>query len=173
MPKTEDKYVVALDIGTSKVCVLVGEVSDRNQLEIIGKGTSPMKGRRRGSIINLDQAIDAVKKAVDEAEVMAGLQIESVYVGSAGDHIRSVNSRGVVSVMGKHKEISRDDIDRVIEASKSINIPAELELLHVVPRQFVVDGQDGIQDPLGMTAQRLEGNVATRPGGTTNQPKGR
>ncbi len=168
MPKTEEKYVVALDIGTSKVCVLVGEVNDRNQLEIIGKGTSPMKGTRRGNIINLDQAIDAVKKAVDEAEVMAGLQIESVYVGIAGDHIRSVNSRGVVSVMGKHKEISRDDIDRVIEASKSINIPAELELLHVVPRQFVVDGQDGIHDPLGMTAQRLEANVHIVTGARTH-----
>lgn len=168
MPKTEEKYVVALDIGTSKVCVLVGEVNDRNQLEIIGKGTAPMKGTRRGNIINLDQAIDAVKKAVDEAEVMAGLQIESVYAGIAGDHIRSVNSRGVVSVMGKHKEIAREDIDRVIEASKSINIPAELELLHVVPRQFVVDGQDGIHDPLGMTAQRLEANVHIVTGARTH-----
>jgi len=168
MPKTEEKYVVALDIGTSKVCVLVGEVNDRNQLEIIGKGTSPMKGTRRGNIINLDQAIDAVKKAVDEAEVMAGLQIESAYVGVAGDHIRSVNSRGVVSVMGKHKEIAREDIDRVIEASKSINVPAELELLHVVPRQFVVDGQDGIHDPLGMTAQRLEANVHIVTGARTH-----
>ena len=168
MPKNEEKYVVALDIGTSKVCVLVGEIADRGQLEIIGKGTAPMKGTRRGNIINLDQAIDAVKKAVDEAEVMAGLQIESVYVGVAGDHIRSVNSRGVVSVMGKHKEISRDDIGRVIEASKSINIPAELELLHVIPRQFVVDGQDGIHDPLGMTAQRLEANVHIVTGARTH-----
>ena len=168
MPRTEDKYIVALDIGTSKVCVLVGEVNDRGQLEIIGKGTSPMKGTRRGNIINLDQAIDAVKKAVDEAEVMAGLQIESVYVGIAGDHIRSVNSRGVVSVMGKHKEIAREDIDRVIEASKSINIPAELELLHVIPREFVVDGQDGIHDPLGMTATRLEANVHIVTGARTH-----
>ncbi len=168
MPKTEEKYIVALDIGTSKVCVLVGEVTDRNQLEIIGKGTAPMKGTRRGNIINLDQAIDAVKKAVDEAEVMAGLQIESVYVGVAGDHIRSVNSRGVVSVGGKHKEISREDIDRVIEASKSIDIPAELELLHVIPREFVVDGQDGIHDPLGMTAARLEANVHIVTGARTH-----
>lgn len=168
MPRTEEKYIVALDIGTSKVCVLVGEVNDRNQIEIIGKGTAPMKGTRRGNIINLDQAIDAVKKAVDEAEVMAGLQIESVYVGVAGDHIRSVNSRGVVSVMGKHKEISREDIERVIEASKSINIPAELELLHVVPREFVVDGQDGIHDPLGMTATRLEANVHIVTGARTH-----
>jgi len=159
MSRTEEKYVVALDIGTSKVCVLVGEINDRGQLEIIGKGTSPMKGTRRGNIINLDQAIEAVKKAVDEAEVMAGLQIESVYVGISGDHIRSVNSRGVVSVVGKHKEIGREDIERVIEASKSINIPAELELLHVIPREFVVDGQDGIHDPIGMTAARLEANV--------------
>lgn len=168
MSRTEDRYIVALDIGTSKACALVGEVTDRGQLEIIGKGTSPMKGTRRGNIINLDQAIEAVKKAVDEAEVMAGLQIESVYVGVAGDHIRSVNSRGVVSVMGKHKEIAREDIDRVIEASKSINIPAELELLHVIPREFVVDGQDGIHDPIGMTATRLEANVHIVTGARTH-----
>lgn len=168
MPKTEEKYIVALDIGTSKVCVLVGEINDRGQLEIIGKGTSPMKGTRRGNIINLDQAIDAVKKAVDEAEVMAGVQIESVYVGVSGDHIRSVNSRGVVSVTGKHKEIAREDIDRVIEGSKSINVPTELELLHVIPREFVVDGQDGIHDPLGMTAARLEANVHIVTGARTH-----
>ena len=168
MPKTEEKYIVALDIGTSKVCVLVGEVTDRGQLEIIGKGTAPMKGTRRGNIINLDQAIDAVKKAIDEAEVMAGLQIEAAYVGIAGDHIRSVNSKGVVSIVGKHREITREDIDRVIEASKSINIPAELELLHVIPREFVVDGQDGIHDPLGMTAARLEANVHIVTGARTH-----
>jgi cell division protein FtsA len=168
MPRVEDRYIVALDIGTSKVCVLVGEVNDRGQLEIIGKGTSPMKGTRRGNIINLDQAIDAVKKAVDEAEVMAGLQIESVYVGVAGDHIRSVNSRGVVSVTGKHREISREDIDRVIEASKSIAVPGELELLHVIPREFIVDGQDGIHDPLGMTAGRLEAKVHIVTGARTH-----
>src|SRR5512141_2675497 len=118
-----DNYIVALDIGTSKACVLVGEVNDRDQLDIIGKGTSPMRGTRRGNIVNLDQAIEAIKKAVDEAEVMAGLQIESAFVGVAGDHIRSINSRGVVSVMGRHKEIVREDIDRVIEASRSISIP--------------------------------------------------
>ncbi len=167
MPRT-DKYVVAVDIGTSKVCVLVGEVNDRGQLEIIGKGSAPMKGTRRGNIANLDQAIDALKKAVDEAEVMAGLQIESAYVGIAGDHIRSVNSRGVVSVMGRNKEITREDIDRVIEASRSINIPGELELLHVIPREFVVDGQDGIQDPLGMTGSRLEANVHIVSGARTH-----
>lgn len=168
MSRTEEKYIVALDIGTSKVCALVGEINDRGQVELIGKGTSPMKGTRRGNIINLDQAVDAVKKAVDEAEVMAGLQIESAYVGVAGDHIRSVNSRGVVSVMGKHKEIAREDIDRVIEASKSIAIPSELELLHVIPREFVVDGQDGIHDPLGMTAGRLEANVHIVTGARTH-----
>jgi cell division protein FtsA len=167
MPKSES-YTVALDIGTSKVCVLVGETNDRGQIEIIGKGTAPMRGTRRGNIINLDQAIDAIKKAVDEAEVMAGVQIESAYVGVAGDHIRSVNSKGVVSVMGKHKEITREDIERVIEASKSINIPSELELLHVVPREFVVDGQDGIHDPLGMTGSRLEANVHIVTGARTH-----
>lgn len=167
MAKT-DNYVVALDIGTSKVCVLVGEVNDRGQLEIIGKGTSPMRGTRRGNITNLDQAIEAIKKAVDEAEVMAGVQIDSAYVGIAGDHIRSVNSRGVVSVMGKHKEIGREDIDRVIEASRSINVPGELEVLHVIPREFVVDGQDGIHDPLAMTGSRLEANVHIVTGARTH-----
>ncbi|HUO84640.1 MAG TPA: cell division protein FtsA [Thermoanaerobaculia bacterium] len=167
MPRT-DKYVVGVDLGTSKVCVLVGEVNDRGQLEIIGKGSAPMRGTRRGNIVNLDQAVDALKKAVDEAEVMAGLQIESAYVGVSGDHIRSVNSRGVVSVMGRQKEITREDILRVIEASRSINIPGELELLHVVPREVVVDGQDGIQDPLGMTGSRLEANVHIVTGARTH-----
>jgi cell division protein FtsA len=167
MPKNE-KYVVAIDIGTSKVCVLVGEENDRGRLEIIGKGTSPMRGTRRGNIINLDQAVDALKKAVDEAEVMAGVQIESAYVGIAGDHIRSVNSRGVVSVMGRDKEVTREDIQRVIEASKSISIPSELELLHVIPREFVLDGQDGIADPVGMTGSRLEANVHIVTGARTH-----
>jgi cell division protein FtsA len=163
-----DRYVVALDVGTSKVCVLVGEINDRGQLEIIGKGTAPMRGTRRGNIINLDQAIEAVKRAVDEAEVMAGLQIEAAYVGVAGDHIRSVNSRGVVSVTGKNKEITREDIDRVIEASRSINVPGELEVLHVIPKEFVVDGQDGIHDPLGMTGSRLEAKVHIVTGARTH-----
>jgi cell division protein FtsA len=167
MPKNE-KYVVAIDIGTSKVCVLVGEENDRGRLEIIGKGTSPMRGTRRGNIINLDQAVDALKKAVDEAEVMAGVQIESAYVGIAGDHIRSVNSRGVVSVMGRDKEVTREDIQRVIEASKSISIPSELELLHIIPREFVLDGQDGIADPVGMTGSRLEANVHIVTGARTH-----
>ncbi|MHB0968382.1 MAG: cell division protein FtsA [Thermoanaerobaculia bacterium] len=167
MAKTEN-YVVALDIGTSKACVLVGETNDRGSLEIIGKGTAPMRGTRKGNIINLDQAIDAVKRAVDEAEVMAGLQIESAYVGVSGDHIRSVNSRGVVSVTGRHKEITREDVERVIEASKSIAIPAELEILHVIPREFVVDGQDGIHDPVGMTGARLEANVHIVTGARTH-----
>jgi cell division protein FtsA len=96
--------IVGIDIGTSKVCVLIGEANARNQVEIIGKGTAPMRGTRRGNIANLDQAVDALKRAVDEAEVMAGVQIESAYVGVSGDHIRSVNSRGVVSVSGRHKE---------------------------------------------------------------------
>jgi cell division protein FtsA len=163
-----DKYTVALDIGTSKVCVLVGEANERGQLEIIGKGTAPMRGTRRGNIINLDQAIDAVKKAVDEAEVMAGLQIDSACVGVAGDQIRSANSRGVVSVNGKGKEISREDIDRVIEKSRAIPIPGELEVLHVIPREFVVDGQDGIHDPLGMNGSRLEANVHIVTGAKTH-----
>jgi cell division protein FtsA len=167
MPKNE-KYVVAIDIGTSKVCVLVGEENDRGRLEIIGKGTSPMRGTRRGNIINLDQAVDALKKAVDEAEVMAGVQIESAFVGIAGDHIRSVNSRGVVSVMGRDKEVTREDIQRVIEASKSISIPSELELLHVVPREFILDGQDGIADPVGMNGSRLEANVHIVTGARTH-----
>jgi cell division protein FtsA len=163
-----DKYTVALDIGTSKVCVLVGEVSDRGQLEIIGKGTAPMRGTRRGNIINLDQAVEAVKKAVDEAEVMAGVQIESACVGLAGDQIRSANSRGVISVTGRNKEITREDIDRVIEKSRSIPIPAELEILHVVPREFVVDAQDGVHDPLGMTGSRLEAKVHIVTGARTH-----
>lgn len=165
---TNEKGIVGIDIGTSKVCVLIAEVNDRNQVEIIGKGTAPMRGTRRGNIANLDQAVDALKRAVDEAEVMAGMQIESAFVGVAGDHIRSVNSRGVVSVSSKHREVSREDIDRVIEAARSISVPQELEVLHVVPREFVVDGQDGIHDPLGMTGSRLEANVHIVTGARTH-----
>ncbi len=160
--------IVGIDIGTSKVCVLIGEVGQRGHVEIIGKGTAPMRGTRRGNIVNLDQAVDALKRAVDEAEVMAGMQIEAAYVGLAGDHIRSVNSRGVVSVSGKHKEVSREDIDRVIEAARTISVPQELEVLHVIPREFVVDGQDGIHDPIGMTGSRLEANVHIVTGARTH-----
>ena len=167
MARTE-KYNVALDIGTSKVCVLVGEVSERGQLDIIGKGTAPMRGTRRGNVINLDQAVDAVKRAVDEAEVMAGVQIDSACVGVAGDQIRSANSRGVVSVTGRNREIAREDIDRVIEKSRAIPIPGELEVLHVIPREFIVDGQDGIHDPIGMTGSRLEANVHIVTGARTH-----
>lgn len=167
MAKKED-YLVAIDIGTSKVCVLVGEQTERGTLEITGKGTAPMRGTRRGNIINLDHAIDSLKKAVDEAEVMAGVQIETAVVGVSGDHIRSLNSRGVVSVMGRNKEVSRDDVERVIEASKSINVPSELELLHVIPREFVLDGQNGIHDPVGMTGSRLESNVHIVTGARTH-----
>ncbi|MBW3564095.1 MAG: cell division protein FtsA [Acidobacteria bacterium] len=167
MAKNE-KHVVAIDIGTSKVCVLVGEANQHGVVEVTGKGTASMRGTRRGNIINLDQAIEALRKAVDEAEVMAGVQIESAWVGVSGDHIRSLNSRGVVSVMGRGKEVSREDIDRVIEASRSINVPAELELLHVIPREFVLDGQNGIRDPLGMTGSRLEANVHIVTGARTH-----
>lgn len=167
MARKED-YLVAIDIGTSKVCVLVGEQTDEGKLEVTGKGTAPMRGTRRGNIINLDQAIDSMKKAVDEAEVMAGVQIETAVVGVSGDHIRALNSRGVVSVQGRNKEVTREDVDRVIEASRSINVPAELELLHVIPREFVLDGQNGIHDPVGMTGARLESNVHIVTGARTH-----
>jgi cell division protein FtsA len=167
MAKNE-RHVVALDIGTSKVCVLIGELTDRGTIDITGKGTSPVRGTRRGNIINLDQAVDSIKKAVDEAEVMAGTAIESAFVGVSGDHIRSMNSHGVISVTSKQREITREDIDRVIEASKSIELPGELELLHVIPREFIVDGQDGIPDPVGMTGSRLEAKVHIVTGARTH-----
>jgi cell division protein FtsA len=157
MPK--NGYIVGLDIGTKKVTAIIGEITDERKLEVIGIGTADSKGLRKGVVVNLDITSAAIKKAQEEAELMAGVEIGSAFVGISGAHIKSFNSRGVIAVSGKNREISRDDIRRVIEQSKAVAIPPDREVIHVIPQEFVVDEQDGIRDPLGMNGIKLEVNV--------------
>ncbi len=159
-------FVIGLDIGTTKVCCVVGEVhqpargeapSRAPQIDIVGFGQAPSTGLRKGVVINIDATVDAIKKAVKEAENMAGIKINSAYVGIAGTHIQSFNSSGVVAV--KDKEINEQDVKRAIEAAKAIMIPQDREVLHVIPQEFIIDDQDGIRDPIGMNGVRLEVKV--------------
>jgi len=157
MPKSE--YIVGLDIGTKKVTAVIGEITEDKKLEVIGIGTAESRGLRKGVVVNLDATSAAIKKAQEEAELMAGVEIASAYVGISGAHIRSFNSRGVIAVSGKDRKISREDVRRVIEQSKAVSIPPDRKIIHVIPQEFVVDDQDGIKDPLGMSGIKLEVNV--------------
>ncbi|MEE2776598.1 MAG: cell division protein FtsA [Acidobacteriota bacterium] len=155
MPNTED-HIVGIDIGSSKVAVLIGQHDENGELEVVGKGLAPNRGARRGNIVNVESTVEALKQACEEAEVMAGVEISRAYVGAAGPDVRSVNSRGMVSVARKDREINRQDIDRVLEAAQSAALPADHEILHAIPQEFIVDDQGGIADPLGMLGGRLE-----------------
>ncbi len=152
-------YLVSLDIGSSKVCALIAEPNPSGRLDIIGKGTATHKGARKGAIIDVPATVDAIKRATEEAEIMAGAQIERAVVGVAGPAVKSFNSRQVVAVAAKNREISREDIARSLDAARSVPIPTEFEILHVLPREFAVDGQEGVADPLGMVGSRLEADV--------------
>ena len=155
----KDRYLVGLDVGTSKVCAIVGELIDEGGLDVVGMGVAESRGIRRGVIVNLEAAVESIKKAVEEAELMAGVEIDAVHLSMAGPHIKGFNSRGVIAVAGKSREITRDDVRRAIEAAKAVSLPAGREILHVLPQDFVVDEQDGIGAPVGMTGARLEVNV--------------
>ena len=155
----KERYIVGLDIGTTKVTAIVSEVTEEGRLDIIGIGSTQSKGMRKGMVINLEQTVVSIKRVVEEAELMAGVEIESVYVGLAGGHIKGFNSRAVVAVTNKSREITREDVFRAIDAAKAIPIPADREIVHVLPQEFIVDGHDGIYDPTGMTGTRLEANV--------------
>jgi cell division protein FtsA len=155
----KDRYLVGLDVGTSKVCAIVGELVDDAGLDVVGMGVAESRGIRRGVIVNLEAAVESIKKAVEEAELMAGVEIDAVHLSMAGPHIKGFNSRGVIAVAGKSREITRDDVRRAIEAAKAVSLPAGREILHVLPQDFVVDEQDGIGAPVGMTGARLEVNV--------------
>jgi cell division protein FtsA len=150
------ELIVGLDIGTTKICVVVAEVKG-DQVSVIGVGNHPSVGLRRGVVINIDSTVDSIQRAVADAEQMAGCEISRVFVGIAGSHIKGFNSRGLVPV--RSGEITQEDIDRVIEAASAVPIPTDQEVLHVLPQEFVVDGQDGIQYPLGMIGVRLEADV--------------
>lgn len=156
--------IVGLDIGTTKICTVVGEVLD-GQINILGIGANPSIGLRKGVVVNIESTVNSIKKSVAEAETMAGCHITDAYVGIAGSHVKGINSHGVVAV--KDREISRDDINKVVENAKAIPLSQDQEIIHVLPQQFKVDDQDGIQDPLGMTGVRLEAEVHVVVGSTT------
>jgi len=159
------QIIVGLDIGTTKICCVVAEAGPEG-VEIIGLGTYPSRGLRKGVVVNIEATVESIKNAVEEAELMAGLEIESVYVGIAGGHIKGFNSHGVIAV--KNNEVIQNDVDRVIEAAKAVNIPMDREVIHVLSQDYIVDDQDGIDDPVGMNGVRLEAKVHIITGAVTS-----
>jgi cell division protein FtsA len=149
------KYVVALDIGTTKVCCVVGEETDRG-LNLIGTGEAPSEGLRRGAVVNMEKTVRSITAAVESAQRMCGHKLESVYVGLAGTHVLSQNSRGVIAVARADREIGAQDVSRVIDAARAVSVPSDREIIHVVPRGYTVDGQEGVRDAVGMSGARLE-----------------
>ena len=166
MVKKQDNVIVGLDLGTTKVCAIVGEVKESGQVDIIGIGISPSHGLKKGVVVNIDSTVESIKKAVQEAELMAGIEINAVFVGISGSHIRGMNSKGVVKIM--NKEVSQTDVARVVDAARAINIPMDQQVLHVIPQEFIIDDQDGIKDPLGMFGVRLEAKVHIITGAVTS-----
>jgi len=162
------KYIAGLDIGTTKIAAIIAEINGSPEPTIIGVGTSPSDGLRRGVVVNLDKTIRSIEAAIEEAERMAGVQIDEVYAGIAGDHIRSINGRGVVAVAGPNNEITPADIRRVIDAAKAVALPIDREVLHILPQEFIVDDQHGIKDPVGMSGVRLEAEVHIVTGAITS-----
>src|SRR5437773_96558 len=155
----KERYLVGLDVGTSNVCAVVGEGLDDGSLDVVGIGVAESRGIKRGVVVNLEAAVDSIKKAIEEAELMAGVEIDSVHLALSGPHVKGFNSRGVIAVAGKNREITRDDVRRAIDAAKAVSLPTGREILHVLPQDFVIDDQDGIGAPVGMTGARLEVNV--------------
>jgi cell division protein FtsA len=154
-----DPYIVGLDVGTTKVCAVVGEPGDNDAPEIIGVGLAESRGQRRGSVVDVEATVASIKAAIEEAELMAGTSVDRAYVGIAGAHIRGFNSRGAVTVNGRARQITEDDIRRVIDAARSLDLPPDREILHLLPREFTVDEQGDVVDPLGMSGSRLEVDV--------------
>ena len=151
------RMVVGLDIGTSKIVAIVGELSPEGQLEIIGIGSHASRGLKKGVVVNIDSTVQSIQRAVEEAELMAGCQIQSVFAGIAGSHIRSMSSHGIVAI--RDREVFQPDIDRVIDAAQAVAIPADQKILHILPQEFLIDSQEGIKEPLGMSGVRLEAKV--------------
>jgi cell division protein FtsA len=156
MSNKRENLIVGLDIGTTKICAIVGNVTE-DGVDIVGIGSSPSRGLRKGVVINIETTVASIKKAVEEAELMAGCEIKSVYAGIAGGHIKGFNSQGVIAI--KNREVTSDDIRRVIDAAKAIAIPMDREVIHILPQEFIIDDQDGIREPLGMSGVRLEAKV--------------
>jgi len=163
--KKQDNVLVGLDLGTTKVCAIVGEVKDGGQVDIIGIGISPSLGLKKGVVVNIDSTVESIKKAVYEAELMAGVEINSVYVGISGGHIKGINSRGVAAI--KNREVGSADVARAIDGARAVNIPMDQQILHVIPQEFIIDDQDGIKEPLGMSGIRLDVKVHIITGAVT------
>ena len=158
MSRRSDKnLIVGLDIGTSKVVAIVGEITPEGKIEIVGLGSHPSRGLKKGVVVNIESTVQSIQRAIEEAELMAGCQINSVYAGIAGSHIKSLNSHGIVAI--KNREVSEEDLDRVIDAARAVAIPADQRILHVLPQEFIVDNQEGIREPIGMSGVRLEAKV--------------
>ncbi len=158
MARREDrKLIVGLDIGTSKVVSVVGELADENTLEVIGIGSTRSHGLKRGVVVNIESTVRSIQRAVEEAELMAGCEIHTVFAGIAGSHVRSLNSHGIVAI--RDREVSRGDVERVIDAARAVAIPANQRILHVLPQEFLIDSQEGIREPIGMSGIRLEAKV--------------
>jgi cell division protein FtsA len=152
----KERVIVGVDVGTTKICALIGEVDQDNRLNIVGVGTAPSQGLRKGMVVNIDEAAAAIREALDKTERISGYKIGTALVGIAGGHISSQNSRGIVAVSPNMHEITQHDIDRAIDAARAQPLPQNREVLHVIPREYVVDGENGIHDPLGMSGNRLE-----------------
>jgi cell division protein FtsA len=159
---------VGLDIGTTKISCIIAEMQNGDEPKVVGIGNAPSEGLRRGVVVDLEKTVGSIQRAVDEAERMAGVPVKGVYAGIAGDHIRSINSRGVIAVSRKDNEIGAADVERVVEAAKAIAIPMDREIIHVIPQEFIVDDQDGIHDPVGMSGVRLEAEVHIITGAVTS-----
>ncbi len=155
--RSEKNLIVGLDIGTSKVVAIVGEIKVDGDIEIVGIGSHPSRGLKKGVVVNIESTVQSIQRAVEEAELMAGCQIHSVHAGIAGSHIRSLNSHGIVPI--KDREVTPGDVDRVIDAARAVAIPADQKILHILPQEFIIDNQDGIREPVGMSGVRLEARV--------------
>ena len=155
MPKG-NKQIAALDIGTTEVRAIVGEITESDTLEIIGIGRAPSRGVRKAVVVNIEATVDAIKHAVEEAEMMSGLPIDSVNVGLGGVQVRGINSRGVIAISRRNRDITEDDVYRVIDQARAVSVPTDREIIDVLPQEFTVDGQDGIGNPIGFLGMRLE-----------------
>jgi len=154
---SDNKMIVGLDIGTSKVVAIVGAITPEGQLEIVGIGSHRSNGLKKGVVVNIESTVLSIQRAIEEAELMAGCQIHSVYAGIAGSHIRSLNSHGIVAI--RDREVFAQDLERVIDAAQAVAIPADQKILHILPQEFLIDDQDGVKEPLGMSGVRLEAKV--------------
>ena len=157
MRRADKNLIVGLDIGTSKVCAIVGEFGSGDVVEVVGIGCSPSRGLKKGVVVNIESTVQSIQRAIEEAELMAGCEIHSVFAGIAGSHIRSLNSHGIVAI--RDTEVTSGDVERVIDAARAVAIPADQKILHILPQEFVIDQQEGIREPIGMSGVRLEAKV--------------